>query len=63
MKVHMTWLCSGMHCGMQDWKALYATMQKPSFVFDGRNIVDHDALREIGFHVYAIGKPLHDRIY
>ena len=29
---------------------------KPAFVFDGRNILDHDALRAIGFEVHAIGK-------
>lgn len=40
------------------YKEVYATMTKPSFIFDGRNILDHDALREIGFTVYAIGKPL-----
>lgn len=28
-----------------------------AFVFDGRNILDHDRLRSIGFEVYAIGKP------
>ena len=32
-------------------------MQKPAFVFDGRNLLDHKALREIGFYVYGIGKP------
>ncbi len=32
-------------------------MEKPAFLFDGRNILDHDKLREIGFEVYAIGKP------
>ena len=31
-------------------------MSKPAFVFDGRNILPHAALREIGFEVYAIGK-------
>lgn len=40
-----------------DYKKVYASMAKPAFVFDGRNILDHDALREIGFEVYAIGKP------
>ena len=40
-----------------DYQALYDVMQKPAFVFDGRNIVPHDKLREIGFEVYAIGKP------
>lgn len=32
-------------------------VSRPAFVFDGRNILDHEQLREIGFLVYAIGKP------
>ena len=40
-----------------DYKAIYSVMSKPAFVFDGRNILPHAALREIGFEVYAIGKP------
>mmetsp|Transcript_329 Transcript_329/g.309 ORF Transcript_329/g.309 Transcript_329/m.309 type:complete len:472 (+) Transcript_329:57-1472(+) len=36
---------------------IYSVMSKPAFVFDGRNILPHDQLREIGFDVYAIGKP------
>ena len=40
-----------------DYEKIYASMAKPAFVFDGRNILDHDKLREIGFEVYAIGKP------
>jgi len=39
-----------------DFKRVYASMVKPCFVFDGRNILDHDKLREIGFQVFAIGK-------
>ena len=41
-----------------DWCAIYESMTKPAFLFDGRNILDHDKLREIGFVVYALGKPL-----
>nr|KYP64728.1 UDP-glucose 6-dehydrogenase [Cajanus cajan] len=41
-----------------DYQKIFENMQKPAFVFDGRNIVDADKLREIGFIVYAIGKPL-----
>jgi len=41
-----------------DFHAVYAAMSKPAFVFDGRNILPHDKLREIGFEVYAIGKPV-----
>jgi UDPglucose 6-dehydrogenase len=41
-----------------DYIRMYDAMQKPAFVFDGRNIVDPEKLREIGFIVYSIGKPL-----
>ncbi|MQM05489.1 hypothetical protein Taro_038300 [Colocasia esculenta] len=41
-----------------DYQRIYDNMQKPAFVFDGRNIVNVDKLREIGFIVYSIGKPL-----
>jgi UDPglucose 6-dehydrogenase len=41
-----------------DWGRIYASMEKPAFVFDGRNLLDHRALRAIGFEVYAIGKPI-----
>jgi len=40
-----------------DYTQIYAAMSKPAFIFDGRNILPHAALREIGFEVYAIGKP------
>jgi hypothetical protein len=30
------------------------------FVFDGRNVLDHAALSEIGFEVHAIGKTVSD---
>lgn len=41
-----------------DFKKIYQSMQKPAFVFDGRNVVDVAQLREMGFIVYTIGKPL-----
>jgi UDPglucose 6-dehydrogenase len=40
-----------------DWKKIYKAMEKPAFVFDGRNILDHKALFEIGFNVYPLGRP------
>ncbi|KAG8097573.1 hypothetical protein GUJ93_ZPchr0013g36275 [Zizania palustris] len=43
-----------------DYKRMYDAMQKPAFLFDGRNVVDPDKLRQIGFVVYSIGKPLDD---
>ncbi len=45
-----------------DYQALFDVMQKPAFIFDGRNIVPHAKVREIGFEVYAIGKP-HDTLF
>lgn len=41
-----------------DYQRVYDNMQKPAFVFDGRNILDVEKLREIGFIVYSIGRPL-----
>lgn len=34
-----------------DWEAVYAGMNKPAFVFDGRLLVDAEMLRSIGFKV------------
>jgi UDPglucose 6-dehydrogenase len=40
-----------------DFRRIYATMNKPAFAFDGRNILPREAMRAIGFEVHAIGKP------
>jgi len=34
---------------------MYDSMMKPAFIFDGRKILDHNALSKIGFHVETIG--------
>ncbi len=39
-----------------DFKRIFKSMPQPAFVFDGRNILDHDALKRVGFEVHAIGK-------
>ncbi len=39
------------------YKKIYESMNKPAFIFDGRNILDHRQLFETGFNVYPIGKP------
>jgi UDPglucose 6-dehydrogenase len=39
-----------------DWQQIHDQMFKPAFLFDGRNVLDHAALRALGFHVYAVGK-------
>ena len=38
-----------------DWKKIYQNMNKPAFVFDGRNILDKNELEKIGFKYQAIG--------
>jgi len=40
-----------------DFRNIYETMRKPAFIFDGRNILDHEELFEIGFNVFPVGKP------
>jgi UDPglucose 6-dehydrogenase len=40
-----------------DYETIYRSMAKPAFFFDGRNILDHRKLFQIGFNVHAIGKP------
>ncbi len=40
-----------------DFHKIYSSMTKPAFLFDGRNILDHQMLFEIGFNVYPVGKP------
>tara|TARA_A100001015_G_scaffold319678_1_gene443354 strand:- start:749 stop:2068 length:1320 start_codon:yes stop_codon:yes gene_type:complete len=39
-----------------DYQRIFDAMEKPAFLFDGRNILDHTALHKIGFEVYSIGK-------
>jgi UDPglucose 6-dehydrogenase len=41
-----------------DYRRIFDAMQRPAFVFDGRGVVDVGKLREIGFVVYSVGKPL-----
>jgi UDPglucose 6-dehydrogenase len=40
-----------------DFRKLFASMEKPAFIFDGRNILDHQRLFDIGFNVFPVGKP------
>ncbi len=40
-----------------DFGRIYRRMTKPCFIFDGRNILDHRALFEMGFNVFPIGRP------
>jgi UDPglucose 6-dehydrogenase len=40
-----------------DYARIYTDMEKPAFVFDGRNLLDPQHLYDIGFNVYAVGRP------
>lgn len=42
------------------WEEVYAGMNKPAFVFDGRLLVDADALTKIGFKVCLRLAPICD---
>ena len=39
-----------------DFARIYGVMSKPAFIFDGRNILDLQKLKEIGFRASGIGK-------
>lgn len=39
-----------------DWTRIKESMKKPSFIFDGRKLLDRKQLEEIGFIYYAIGE-------
>lgn len=38
-----------------DWKKIYDSMQKPAFIFDGRNLLNKKELQTIGFVYQQIG--------
>lgn len=40
-----------------DYQKIFDSMEKPAFLFDGRNHLDHQKLYDIGFNVFPIGKP------
>jgi UDPglucose 6-dehydrogenase len=40
-----------------DYRKIYSLMEKPAFIFDGRNVLNHKELYEIGFNVYPLGQP------
>ncbi len=45
-----------------DYERIYAGMERPAFLFDGRNHLDPEKLYEIGFNVYSIGRPERSRL-
>jgi UDPglucose 6-dehydrogenase len=40
-----------------DYKRIFDSMEKPAFIFDGRNILPHGELFDIGFNVFPLGAP------
>ena len=58
--------CKGAHCitiltewdefKTYDWDMIFMAMEKPAFIFDGRNILDKQKLENIGFIYHGIGK-------
>ncbi len=40
-----------------DFRKIFQSMAQPAFIFDGRNILDHQRCFDIGFNVYPVGKP------
>lgn len=39
-----------------DWQRIYDSMRKPALVFDTRNCLDREALKNVGFKVLNVGK-------
>ena len=39
-----------------NFETIYEKMFKPAFMFDGRNIIDSDKVKGLGFEFYSIGK-------
>ena len=39
-----------------DYEKIFRLMENPAFLFDGRNILDHNKLYKIGFNVFPLGK-------
>ncbi len=39
-----------------DFDSIYDSMMKPAFLYDGRNLLDHNRLSKLGFEVHSIGR-------
>lgn len=39
-----------------DWERIYSHMNKPAFIFDGRNLLNKKEIESIGFTYFGIGK-------
>jgi len=43
--------------GELDFAEIFQRMERPAFLFDACNLLDHEQLAEMGFHVYRVGAP------
>lgn len=43
-----------------DWQAIARGMCQPRFLFDGRNALDPDGMRRLGFQYSGVGRPYPD---
>ena len=39
-----------------DWKLIFENINKPSFIFDGRNILNPDEIKKLGFKYISLGR-------
>ena len=39
-----------------DWKSIYEKVKKPAFIFDGRNILEIEKIKKIGFNYIGLGR-------
>ena len=39
-----------------DWKTVYNGIKKPAFIFDGRNILNRELIKKIGFNYKGLGR-------
>ena len=39
-----------------NWKKIYVKMNKPAYIYDGRNILDKEELESIGFNYLGLGR-------
>ena len=39
-----------------DWNDVFNKIKKPAFIFDGRNLLNRDEIKMIGFNYYSLGR-------
>ncbi|HET7292120.1 MAG TPA: nucleotide sugar dehydrogenase [Vicinamibacteria bacterium] len=45
-----------------DYARIFDSMEKPAFIFDGRNLFDPEPLYRLGFNYYSVGRPGRSRL-